>query len=110
MADISFIAPAESPDLIQLPLFADRASCGFPSPAADHSGSASRHMKRCGRLSASTPNARPKSYGESTSTAGTSWSLSKPLLSPSTDRITATRPAKSYSFQAKTLGTLLTQQ
>ncbi|MBC3214759.1 translesion error-prone DNA polymerase V autoproteolytic subunit [Serratia fonticola] len=39
MADISFIAPAESPDLIQLPLFADRASCGFPSPAADYTES-----------------------------------------------------------------------
>lgn len=39
MTEISFIAPAESPDLIQLPLFADRASCGFPSPATDYTES-----------------------------------------------------------------------
>ncbi|MDX6917773.1 translesion error-prone DNA polymerase V autoproteolytic subunit [Pectobacterium carotovorum] len=39
MAEISFIAPAESPDLIQLPLFYDRVSCGFPSPAADYTES-----------------------------------------------------------------------
>ncbi|ECF6074880.1 translesion error-prone DNA polymerase V autoproteolytic subunit [Salmonella enterica subsp. houtenae] len=36
MAVISFITPADSPDSIQLPLFVERASCGFPSPAADY--------------------------------------------------------------------------
>ncbi|ELY5941092.1 translesion error-prone DNA polymerase V autoproteolytic subunit [Cronobacter malonaticus] len=39
MTEITFITAAESPDLIQLPLFADRASCGFPSPAADYTES-----------------------------------------------------------------------
>lgn len=38
MVNISFIAPADSPDKMQLPLFADLASCGFPSPALFPSG------------------------------------------------------------------------
>ena len=36
MTEISFITAAESPDLMQLPLFVERASCGYPSPAADY--------------------------------------------------------------------------
>lgn len=44
MVNIRFIAPAESPDKMQLPLFADLASCGFPSPAADYVESVRREV------------------------------------------------------------------
>lgn len=36
MTSLEFMCAPESPESLQLPLFADRASCGFPSPAQDY--------------------------------------------------------------------------
>lgn len=36
MASLEFMRAPESPASLQLPLFADSASCGFPSPAQDY--------------------------------------------------------------------------